>query len=387
MKRFLLIVCLALSGQMGFAQPVETPAKHALIEDFETGAVVLEKAADERFPPASMAKMMTVYLVFEQLAQGSLSLDDTFIVSDQAWRRWVQSEGSKMFVQARDAVSVRDLLQGIIVSSGNDASTVVAEGLAGTEDAFADWMTQRAQELGMTNTRFQNASGWPAEDQYTTARDLAILVRRTIEDFPQLYEYYKQTEFTYGTSLDGQPIKQGNRNPLLYSMDGVVDGLKTGHTEAAGYGLAASGERNGRRLILVVAGLSSVRERARESQRLMNFAFRNFDNYRLFEQGEEVALADVWLGEQPKVPLVVDNSVVMTLSRRQRADLRAVLRYDSPVAAPVERGQPLATVTLSAPGMVPVEVPLSAGRSIAAISGFGKIGAALEYMIFGASGG
>jgi len=387
MKHLLLLVVFAAISGTAAAQGVDTRAKHAILLEAATDEILFAKAADEPFPPASMAKMLTVYIAFEQIATDALSLDDTTVVSDSAWRRWAGSEASLMFLGAGEEVTVNDLLHGIIVSSGNDACTVLAEMLAGSEESFAAWMNEKAAELGMTTSRFQNASGWPADDQYTTAHDLARLAKRTVEDFPELYTLYSETEYTYGEDFQtGEPIKQYNRNPLLYRMDGA-DGLKTGHTEASGYGLTGSAIRNGRRLIAVVSGLDSVSARARETQSLLEYGFRAFDTYTLFEAGETVSEADVWLGREGKLPLVSEETVRMTLSRQARAGIKLVLRYDNPIPAPVQQGQPLATVIVTAPGMDERRIPLLAGATVEQVGGFGRIGAALEYLLFGSTGG
>lgn len=385
-KSFLAAAVLLIAGAAQ-AQGIATAARHAILVEMETGDVLYSKDAATQFPPASMAKMMTVYLMFEQISEGSLSLDDTTVVSADAWKQWAGTEASLMFLGEGETVSVRDLLMGIVVSSGNDACTVAAQMLAGTEEAFALWMNEKARDLGMENSRFQNASGWPAPDQYTTAEDLAILAERTIRDFPDLYRFYAEKSFTYGKDFrTGTPISQSNRNPLLYRMDGA-DGLKTGHTRAAGYGLAASAEREGRRLIAVVSGLESVRERARESQSLLEYGFRAFSTYALFEAGETVADAAVWLGEAGTVPLLVSEPVKLTLSRRDRAAMTVTLAYDSPIPAPVVKGQPVATIEVTAPGIQTVRVPVVAGADVAQVSGFARIGEALEYMLFGEASG
>lgn len=383
----LLAAAVLLIAGAAQAQGIATAARHAILVEMETGDVLYSKDAATQFPPASMAKMMTVYLMFEQISEGSLSLDDTTVVSADAWKQWAGTEASLMFLGEGETVSVRDLLMGIVVSSGNDACTVAAQMLAGTEEAFALWMNEKARDLGMENSRFQNASGWPAPDQYTTAEDLAILAERTIRDFPDLYRFYAEKSFTYGKDFrTGTPISQSNRNPLLYRMDGA-DGLKTGHTRAAGYGLAASAEREGRRLIAVVSGLESVRERARESQSLLEYGFRAFSTYALFEAGETVADAAVWLGEAGTVPLLVSEPVKLTLSRRDRAAMTVTLAYDSPIPAPVVKGQPVATIEVTAPGIQTVRVPVVAGADVAQVSGFARIGEALEYMLFGEASG
>ncbi|MEK9848811.1 MAG: D-alanyl-D-alanine carboxypeptidase family protein, partial [Rhodospirillaceae bacterium] len=247
---FLILICSNASG----SQTLETKARHALMIDMETNAVILEKAADEPMPPASMSKLMTIYMVFEKLKAGKLNLKDRFIVSEKAWRKG----GSKMFVRVNRRVSVKDLLRGIIIQSGNDACIVIAEGLAGSEEAFAEEMNGKAAEIGLKNSQFKNATGWPAEGHYMSARDLATLSSKLIKDFPDYYPMFAEKSFRYSK------IKQGNRNPLLYRRGGA-DGLKTGHTEASGYGLTASAQREGRRLLLVVNGLNSSRERASEA--------------------------------------------------------------------------------------------------------------------------
>ena len=382
-----VLLALVVATTPARAQSIDTPASHAILIEMETGAVLFEKEPDAPIPPASMSKMMTTYIIFDQIKNGSLKMTDMVKVGNEAWRRWAGSEGSLMFLGAGEQVSVEDIVRGIIVPSGNDACTVIAEHLAGTEDAFADWMNAKAAEIGMTNSRFANASGWPAPDQYVTARDLATLAERTIRDFPELYRYYAEKRFTYGKDFQtGEPITQSNRNPLLFRNDGA-DGLKTGHTQAAGYGLTASAEREGRRLIMVVSGLRSMAERARESSRLINYGFRNFKTYALFDAGETVSDADVWLGRDAVVPLVTPEAVKLTITRRARNGMKVVLSHDNPLPAPITAGQPLGKVTVTAPDMQDVEIPLVAGADVDRIAGFGKIGAAFSYLLFGAASG
>ncbi len=237
---------------------------------------------------------MTVYMVFERLKAGRLSLDDKFVVSRKAWRKG----GSKMFVMVKSRVAVKDLLRGIIIQSGNDACIVIAEGISGSEEAFAEEMTRKAKEIGLKNSSFKNATGWPADGHYMSARDIATLSKKLIVDFPEYYKLFGETEFTHGG------IKQGNRNPLLYKGFGA-DGLKTGHTEASGYGLAASTIRKGRRLLLVINGLNSKRARGSESARLLDWAYRETSSYALFKKGNVIETADVWLGKSANLPLVI----------------------------------------------------------------------------------
>src|SRR5579864_638626 len=267
--------------------PVDTTARWAFIQDFNTGASLLEKNADERMPPSSMTKLMTIYLVYDRLREGKLKLDDQLMVSEKAWRMG----GSKMFVQIGTQVAVEDLIRGLIVDSGNDACIVLAEGIAGSEEQFVEMMNAKAKQIGMTNTHYQNCTGWPDPDQYMSCRDIATLARRIILDFPQYYHYDSEKTFKYNN------IEQGNRNPLV--QRGTADGLKTGHTEAGGYGLVASTLRGARRVILVLNGMQSMHERSEESERLMDWAFANFENVTLFTAGDVVERVPVWLGTSP----------------------------------------------------------------------------------------
>ena len=356
------------------ALALETSARQAILIDNVTGTTLFEKNADELMAPSSMSKIMTIYMIFDRLAEGGLKLDDTLPVSEKAWKKG----GSKMFVRVGKRVLIEDLLRGIIVHTGNDASIVIAEGLAGDEEAFAAEMTRRSREIGLRDSVFKNASGWPQEGHMATARDLAVLARRTIQDFPQYYPYYAETSFTYND------IRQGNRNPLLYKDIGA-DGLKTGHTGAAGYGLTASVMRDDRRLILVVNGLPSARKRAYEAERLIEYGFREFGNYTLFEAGESIIEAHVWLGEAATVPLVIEEDLVTTFSRKARRGLQAKVVYDGPVPAPIAKGTPLGRLIVTAPGTDPIEMPLLAGADVDKLGPFRRIGAAVGYLIWGAT--
>ncbi len=351
---------------------IETQAEEAFLVDFDTGAVLLNKNGDQRMPPSSMSKMMTAYMVFDRLGDGRLSLDDKLTVSEKAWRKG----GSKMFVEVGNQVRVEDLLRGVIIQSGNDACIVLAEGLAGSEEAFAEQMTARAREMGLTGSNFVNATGWPDDNHYVTARDLATLARHIIVDHPEYYHYYSEKEFTWAD------IRQGNRNPLLYRNIGA-DGLKTGHTEAAGYGLTASAVQNGRRLILVVNGLPSVQARADESDRLISWGFREFNNYALFKAGDTVDEAAVWLGAEDSVPLVLAEDLTVTLPRSDRNGMQVSVVYDSPIPAPIPAGQEIAKLRVSWPGGVPVEVPLQAGEAVEQLGPFGRIAASIKFLLLG----
>ena len=380
----LAVLCaltLCLSGALIAAlQPrpaaaVDTEAQQFILMDAGTGMVLSEKNADEPMYPASMSKIMTLYVVFEHLADGQLDLEDTFTVSKKAWRM----KGSRMFLEVNTKVTVSELLRGVIVQSGNDASIVLAEGLAGSEAAFADLMNETAAELGLADSHFTNATGWPDPDHVTTARDVAELSRRIIADFPEYYPMFAEKTFTYNG------IKQGNRNPLLYRYDGA-DGLKTGYTQASGHGLAASAKRGEQRLVLVVNGINGVDARARESERLLSFGFRAFKTYVLFRAGQVVDTFDVWFGAADALPLVAGSDIVLMMPRKSRKGMVVKIVADGPIAAPVEQGAQVATLVVSAPDVETREWPLLAGATVDSISGFGRIGAAIDALIWGRGG-
>lgn len=321
--------------------------------DYDTGMVLFSKNADEKMPTSSMSKVMTMYLVFEALSNGKISLDTKLPVSEKAWRKG----GSKMFVEVGHHVAVADLIKGVIVQSGNDATIVLAEGLAGSEEAFASALNAKAKELGMDNSNFVNASGWPDPEHYSTAHDLAILAQAMISNFPAYYAFYSEMEYTYNN------IKQANRNPLLYRNIGA-DGIKTGHTEAGGYGLMASGTREGRRVILVVNGLQDDKARAQESARLLEWGLRGFQNVRLFKAGEMVANAEIIMGKEPRVPLTVDRDVFITVPTAVKNDLKVEVVYQGPLMAPISKGQSVATLKLEVPRVGSFEVPLLASQNV-----------------------
>lgn len=359
------------------AAAIEVVARQAILMDMATGAVLFEKNADEPAPPASMSKMMTAYMVFERLLDGRLSLDDTFLVSETAWRKGGAKSGSStMFLDPGKRVRVEDLLRGIIVQSGNDASIVIAEGLSGSEQAFAEEMTRRGRQLGLTNSVFKNATGWPDPGHVMSARDLAILARRTIEDFPEFYHYYAERNFTYNG------IRQINRNPLLYKDMGA-DGLKTGHTTESGYGLTGTVKRGDRRLILVVNGLPTKKARSREPKRLFEWGFREFQNYALLKAGDVVADADVWLGKEATVPLVIDKDLMITLARKARPKMKVKAVFEGPIPAPVAMGTEIARLIVTVPGEETVQVPLVAGAEVERLGLLGRLGAALKYILWG----
>ncbi len=319
-------------------RPPQIAASSYILMDAETGKIIVEENADVQLPPASLTKIMTAYIAEVEIDNGNMSLDDEVHISEKAWR----TQGSKMFVDVNSNVRVEDLLRGIIIQSGNDASVAMAEHLAGSEDAFADMMNQHAQRLGMSNSFFMNSSGLDTEERYNimSARDLAILARATIQEHPDHYSMYSEREFTYNG------IQQPNRNTLLF-RDRNIDGMKTGWTTAAGYCLVASGERDGMRLISVVMGTASEDARATESQKLMTYGFRYFETSPLYAAGDVLSSTKVWSGKENAVELGMTEDVVATIPRGQASELQATLNIDETVTAPIEQGQVLGTVEIT----------------------------------------
>ncbi len=375
-KLALLVSTVALFASTAAA--LETTAKNVILLDYDTGEYLYAKEANKRIPPASMSKLMTVYMIFEKLKDGSLSLDDTFTVSENAWRKGgAASGGSTMFLAIGDKVRVEDLLKGIIIQSGNDACIVAAENLAGSEENFAKEMTKKAHELGMNDSTFANATGLPHPDHRMSVEDLSKLAHRIIAEFPQFYHLFSQKEFVYHN------IRQGNRNPLLYSMP-YADGLKTGHTEEAGFCLTASAKRGDRRLISVMTGMKSNKERSEEAEKIMNWGFREFENYTLLKKNAVIASAPVIYGQKDSVDLIVNENVLRTIRKNRVNAVKMTAVYDKPVKAPVKAGQELGTVRIEIPDSEAVEVPLIAANSIEKVGILGKIKSNLKYLLSGA---
>ncbi len=368
----LFIAGITAASPVAGADEIQSSAQTIYMVDFLTGAVMMDRNSTARIEPASLTKMMTAYLVFEDLKKGKVKLTDSFPVSQRAW----STQGSKMFVELGNSIKLEDLLRGIIVQSGNDACVVVAEGLAGSEEAFAERMNAKAKEFGMSGTHFVNADGWPDPNHYTTARDLAVLAHHLIADYPEYYHYFSEIDFTY------HGIKQGNRDPLLYKNVGA-DGIKTGHAEGPGYSLVSSGQQNGRRIIMVVQGLNSKKSRSDEAVQLWQWAFRNFENYTLAKAGAPLVDAPVWLGKKETVPLAALSDVVVTLPREGRGKLKATAIFDGPLAAPLSAGQEVGKLRVEVPGMPPLEVPLAAATSVDRLGPFGRMFAAAAYFIGG----
>ena len=353
------IIGLLLSTLPAFAQlDFETKAPFAVLMDYDTGTILFQKNADERMEPASMAKLMTVDITFYMLKSGRLSMDDEMFISEHAWRDGgASSGGSTMFAELNSKVRVEDLIKSVIIQSGNDASIALAEGIGGTEDTFARIMNERARDLGMTGSHFTNATGLPDPDMYVTPRDLANLARHIIRTYPEYYPMFSEPEFKWNG------INQQNRNSLL-EMGIGVDGLKTGHTESAGYGEVVSTTEGGRRLIAVLHGLSSMKERAEEARKLVTWGTRNFERIDAFQPGEVVTDVDVYGGEQSSVGLVGEAGVTLYVPKGSRRCLSAQISYNSPIRPPVEKGAKLADLQIMCDGQLIQSAPLYAADSV-----------------------
>ncbi len=375
MQKLIALITLfaLLLPAQGFAQtvaPVETAAKQAYLLDATAGTQLFAKEADTPMPTSSMSKMLTMYLVFDALKNGKLHMEDMLPTSEHAWKQ----EGSRMFLNVGQSARVDDLIRGVIVQSGNDAAVALAEGVGGSEESFAEMMNTKAQQLGMKNSHFVNATGMPDSQHYSTARDLAILAQALIRDFPEHYHFFSQLDFAYNN------IKQGNRNPLLYRAMNV-DGLKTGHTDIGGYGLTASALRNGRRMILVLNGMSDMQARADESAKVLDWGYREFGLYQIAKAGEPVADAKVWLGIGASVPLAASMDYALTLPRSARAGIRAEAVFNQPIPAPIQKGQELGKLIVTAPGAETKEIPLIATQAVARLGFFARLSARLHLLL------
>lgn len=360
------------------AAALETKAKNVILMDYDTGEYLFVENAFVPVAPASMSKLMTVYVLFSKLKDGTLSLEDVFSVSENAWRTGGAASGSStMFLPIGSKVTVENLIKGIIIQSGNDACIVVAENIAGSEEDFAELMNAKAKELGLKNSHFVNSTGLPHPDHRMSAEDLARLAQALIRDFPEYYSVFSQKSFTYNNIL------QGNRNPLLYSMSDA-DGLKTGHTAEAGFCLTASVKRGDRRLIGVMTGLKSNKERSEEAEKLMNWGFREFNNYKVFKQFQRIVSVPVYMGEEKSIDLAVNEDVIMTIARSKASDVKLTAVYEKPVKAPVSQGDKLGEVKIEIPGGEVKTVPLYADHSIRKLGFWGRILSNVKYLLFGA---
>ena len=356
------------------AQAVDTKAEQAIVMDFNTNEILYEKNADQKVAPASMTKIMTVYVAFDRIKNTDLSFEHICNISPKAYKMG----GSRTFLEVDDQVSIESLLKGIIIQSGNDASIALAECLSGTESDFATLMNEYGKKLGMENTNFINASGWPEENHYSTVHDLAILSIALIRNFPNLYTYFTLKEFTYND------ITQPNRNKLLEKVQGT-DGLKTGYTRKSGWGISASTLRDNRRINIVINGTNSSRSRLNESSYLINWAFAQTSQKKLISKGQIIKNVDIWLGNKSTVNLISDQEIISTLSFDQLQLFETNIQYTKPISAPFKKGDKLGEMTINVPGKKPIVIPLVAEIEVTAINPFARIFAAIKYLIFGTS--
>ena len=381
MRKLALTAAPLLVALLTAAAPVfDTPAPVAFMEDLSTGAVLYAKDQDRRMPPASMAKMMTVFVAFDMIERGELKLDQQFEVRPETWQKWHgPAAGSTMFLSTGEKVSVANLLYGIVTLSGNDACVVLAEGISGTEPAFVERMNEAAKKIGLTNSHFGTSNGWPDNGvTYVTARDLATLAAATINEHPKLYkQFYSRRDFTWGKTLgSGADITQANRDPLLGRVAGA-DGLKTGHTEEAGYGFTGSAEQNGRRLVMVLAGLTSFNQRISESVRFMDWGFRAWQAKPLVKSGRKVGDAEVQLGSASTVGLVAPKDLTVALPSGAVPALAGKIVYQGPVKAPIKAGQHIADLVVTSPGLPEQTLPLVADKDVGEAGFFGRAWAGL----------
>mgnify|MGYP001230220071 FL=1 len=369
---FLILCFVNIKESSSKILDIKTSAKQVIIYDHEVDEVLFEKNADQLMKPASMAKVMTSYIVFDRIKDKSLNMSDTFLVSDKAWRMG----GSRSFLELNSNVTIKDLLLGLIVQSGNDAAVVLAEGVSGDEEAFAREMNRYAKTLGMKDTYFTNSTGWPHPDLQTTSRDLVMLTKRIIDDFPELYNLYKEKIFTYNK------IKQSNRNPLLYTMNGA-DGLKTGHTNESGYGLIGSVKRNDRRVTIVINGLNSKKKRRFESKRLFNIVFRETTLLSLFSNQKSLVEADVWLGKKNKVNLIASKPFKKIISPFELNKTKIKLEWMNPISAPITKGSVLGKIYIYIPGQQTFQEELISSEDVAKMSPLIRVKSILKFLLYG----
>lgn len=376
-KSLALLISAGLLAQplVAAAPPYSSEAPIAYLKDLSSGAVLYSKGGQTRMPPASMAKMMTAHVAFRLIQKGELKLDTKFMVRPETWKQWHGPQaGSTMFLSVGEQVSVENLLHGIVTLSGNDACVVLAEGIAGTEQAFVAAMNEEAKRLGLKNSHFGTSNGWPDEGvTYVTAEDLAKLAQATVEETPDLYKrFYATRSFTWGKTMGGADIQQGNRNPILGKIAGA-DGLKTGHTQEAGFGFTGSAEQDGRRLVMVVAGLTSFNGRINESVRFMDWGFKAWKAQPLFKKGAVVDTAPVQLGSATSVALVAPQNLAVTLPRTASTNVQVKVVYTGPIKAPIAKGQKIADLIVSTPDTPPQVMALVAGEDIAEAGMFGRL--------------
>ena len=377
-KTIIFLFTLFLFNQSSYSIEIKAPS--VILQDYLSKEILYEKDADREIYPASMTKIMTSIIAFEMLKNGDLNLDDKFLVSEKAWK--LSTAGySSMFIMVGDEVSVEDLLRGIIVASGNDACIALAEGIAGSEEEFAILMTSKAKEMGMNNTNFSNSSGINDPDNYSTLKDILIMSNYLIENFPNYYTYFSETEFTWDRT-GGDPITQGNRNPLLYKNIGA-DGIKTGYLAVEKYSLASSVERGDRRLIAVASGFKTKNDRSKESMKLHMWGFTNFDTLQISKQGEDLSEFDVWLGKKNTVKGYVKNDIYKTFKKARKKDIKAIASYNGPLPAPIKKGQEIGLLKIFFKNELIDEHKIFASEDIKKLNLFSRLIKSINYLIWG----
>ena len=378
--KIIIIFILTLNFTLSKAAEFNVDAKTAILQDYLSGEILYEKDADMSIYPASMTKIMTSIIAFDLIKKGQLSLDEKFIVSENAWRL-ANAGYSSMFIMVGDEVSVENLLRGIIVASGNDACVTLAEGIAGSEEEFAVMMTSKAQEIGMYNTNFSNASGINDPDNYSTARDILIMSDYLIRNFPEFYKYFAEKEFTWDRT-GGDPITQGNRNPLLYKNMGA-DGIKTGYLAVEKYSLASSVIRKGRRLIAVGSGFNSKNSRSRESTKLLTFGLTNYDLVEIAKANKPLHKIDVWLGKENSVAAYTNKDIYKTIKKAKKKLLKVVVKYDGPIEAPIKKDQKIATLRVVYDQELVGEYDLLSSKEIKKVNFLTRLIKSINYLIWG----
>ena len=379
-KKLIIFFLVNLYFSQTISANIEIKARTAILQDFLSGEILYEKEPDRSIYPASMTKIMTSIIAFDLIKSGDLRLDEKFIISERAWR--LSTAGySSMFVMVGDEVSVENLLKGIIVASGNDACVALAEGIAGTEEEFAIMMTSKAKELGMNNTNFANSSGINDPDNYSTVRDIMIMSNYLIKTYPEYYEWFSEKEFTWDRT-GGDPITQGNRNPLLYKNMGA-DGIKTGYLAVERYSLASSIERNGRRLVAVGSGFETKSTRSRQSSKLLIYGLTNFDLVEISNKDKPFTSIDVWLGKNNEVKVYTKENIYKTINKGQKRKLEVKVVYDGPIEAPIEKGQELAKLKIIYDQELIGEYELLALNEVKKVNVFSRLMKSLNYLIWG----
>ena len=380
MIRLLLITLIFLKLGISLNATPKLNIRTGILLDYHSDEILYEFDPDTQIYPASMTKIMTSIIAFDLLKKNKLSLDDNFVVSENAWRL-SQSGYSSMFIMINDQVSVEDLLKGIIIASGNDACVALAEGIAGSEENFAEMMNEKALEIGMTNTNFTNSSGINDPDNLSTVRDIAVMSKYLISNYPNFYELFKEKTFTWDRT-GGEPIKQGNRNPLLYKNVGV-DGVKTGYLAVEKYSLASSMLKNDRRLIAVASGFETKNSRSKESLKLLNWGFRNTNTFEISKKNETIFELDTWLGKKNKIKAVTQEDYFLTINKKDIRNLKIKLNYDGPVVAPIQKGEKVAELNVYNKDVPVKKLPLFASEDLKKVNFFKSLITSLNYLIWG----